>query len=85
MSETPTHYQAGSPLETSLKDLESRLRDVIEHPSTSIWLRKAIAELWERDVIDALEDVDTLRELLQAKQKTNLLMLDRWAEGVKKH
>lgn len=85
MSETPTTYQTGNELEKSLKDLENRLREIAENPDTSLWLRKAITELWSRDSIEALEDLATLQTLLQAKQQADLLMLDRWAEAATRH
>ena len=81
MSETPTPYHTGNELEIALKDLEQMLREVTENPAASIWLRKAIAELWQRDSIEALEDLAILQTLLQAKKKSDLLMLDRWAEA----
>jgi hypothetical protein len=85
MSEIPTTYHTGNELEIALKDLERMLREVTEAPNTSIWLRKAITELWERDSFEALEELAILQTLLQAKQKVNLLMLDRWAESATKH
>lgn len=48
-------------------------------PTASHWLKRAITELWERDTVDALNDLDVLRELLEAKHRTDLLMLERWA------
>lgn len=80
MSETPTTYHTGNELEIALKELEQMLREVTENPDASIWLRKAIAELWQRDSSAALEDLATLRTLLQAKKKSDLLMLGCWAE-----
>lgn len=85
MSETPASYQTGNELEQALKDLENRLREITENPDTSIWLRKAITELWSRDSIEALEDLEILQTLMEAKKKTDLLMLDRWAEAATKH
>jgi hypothetical protein len=85
MSEIPTTYHTGNELEIALKDLEQMLREITEAPNTSIWLRKAIAELWQRDSIEALEDLAILQTLLQAKKKSDLLMLDRWAESATKH
>ena len=57
MSEIPITYHTGNELEIALKDLERMLREVTENPAASIWLRKAIAELWQRDSIEALEDL----------------------------
>ena len=80
MSETPTPYHTSNELEIALKDLERMLREVTENPDASIWLRKAIAELWQRDSIQVLEDLAILQTLLQAKKKSDLLMLGCWAE-----
>jgi len=33
--------------------------------------------LWERDVVDALNDLDVLRDLLEAKHQTHVLTLKR--------
>lgn len=85
MSEIPASYQTGNELEKALKDLENSLRDVTENPDTSIWLRKAIAELWSRDTTEALGDLETLQMLLKAKNKADLLMLGRWTEAAIKH
>ena len=84
MSETPTTDHTSNELEIALKDLERMLQEVTEHPAASIWLRKTIAELWQRDSIEALEDLAILQTLLQAKKKSDLLMLDRWAESATK-
>lgn len=81
MSETPTTYQTGNELEMALKDLEQMLRKVTENPDASIWLRKSIVELWQRDSIEALEELAILQTLLQAKKKSDLLMLGCWAEA----
>lgn len=80
MSETSTPYHTSNELEIALKDLERMLREVTENPDASIWLRKAIAELWQRDSIQVLEDLAILQTLLQAKKKSDLLMLGCWAE-----
>ena len=54
------------------------LRDSITNdPTASHWLKRAVVELWERDVVDALNDLDALREVLGAKHKANLLTLKR--------
>jgi hypothetical protein len=54
------------------------LRDTITNdPSASHWLKRAAAELWERDVVDALNDLDVLRELLEAKHHAHVLTLKR--------
>ncbi len=76
MSEDHTNYLG---LELALKGLERRLRAIVDDPAASFWLKQAVAELWERDTVDALHDLDVLRELLEAKHRTDLLMLERWA------
>lgn len=76
MSEEPANYMD---LELSLKGLEKRLRAIVDDPAASYWLKQAVAELWKRDVVDALHDLDVLRELLEAKHCTDLLLLERWA------
>ena len=54
------------------------LRDTIMNdPTASHWLKQAVTELWERDVVDALNDLDVLRELLEAKHHTDALQLKR--------
>ena len=54
------------------------LRDSITNdPTASHWLKRAVVELWERDVVDALNDLDALREVLEAKHHANLLTLKR--------
>ncbi len=54
------------------------LRDTITNdPSASHWLKRAVTELWERDTVDALNDLDILRELLEAKHQSNVLTLQR--------
>lgn len=85
MSETPATYTTGTELEQALNALQEQLRAITENPDTSIWLRKAITELWSRDSMEALEDLETLQTLMQAKKKADLLMLDRWVEGATKH
>ena len=66
-------------LELTLKSLETRLRAIATDPTASRWLKQAITELWQRDVVDALNDLDTLWELLETKHRTDLLLLERWA------
>ena len=54
------------------------MRDKIANdPSASHWLKRAVTELWERDVVDALNDLDVLREVLEAKHHTHALQLKR--------
>lgn len=76
MSEEPPNY---ANLELTLKGLENKLREIVDDPAASYWLKQAVAELWKRDVVDALHDLDVLRELMEAKHRTDLLMLERWA------
>lgn len=53
-------------------------RDTITNdPTASYWLKRAITELWERDTVDALNDLDVLRELLEEKHRIHALMLKR--------
>lgn len=75
MSEELPNYVS---LELALKGLEQQLREIVDGPA-SFWLKQAVAELWKRDTLDALNDLDVLRELLEAKHRTDLLMLERWA------
>ena len=67
------------PMDQQTRQLEQRLQAVSTDPSASHWLKRAASELWERDTVDALNDLDVLRELLEAKHHTDLLMLERWA------
>lgn len=76
MSEEPTPYLD---LELTLKGLEGSLRAIVTDPAASHWLKRAVKELWDRDVVDALNDLDALRELLEAKHRADLLLLERWA------
>lgn len=63
-------------LEQELDALD--LRDSITNdPTASHWLKRAVVELWERDVVDALNDLDALRDVLEAKHHANLLTLKR--------
>lgn len=63
-------------LEMALKGLEQQRREIMDDPTASYWLKQAIAELWRRDVVDALHDLEVLRELLEAKQRVGLRMLE---------
>lgn len=73
MSETQQGY--GS-LEQQLKALESSVQTITTDPAASYWLKQAVTELWERDVVDALNDLDTLRGLLKEKQRIHALILN---------
>ena len=63
-------------LEQELNALDLR-EAIINDPAASHWLKRAVVELWERDVVDALNDVDALREMLEAKHHANLLTMKR--------
>ncbi|OQW99167.1 MAG: hypothetical protein BWK73_50940 [Thiothrix lacustris] len=71
MSEERSNYMD---LEHALKTVETRLRDITTDPTASYWLKQAVTELWERDVVDALNDLDVLRDLLEAKHHQFLLL-----------
>ena len=73
MSETRPTYLT---LQQEIDALD--LRDTITNdPSASHWLKRAVTELWERDVVDALNDLDVLREVLEAKHHAHVLTLKR--------
>ncbi|MBO0611348.1 MULTISPECIES: hypothetical protein [Thiothrix] len=74
MSETQQGY--GS-LEQQLKALENSVHTITTDPAASHWLKRAVTELWERDVVDALNDLDVLRDLLEAKHQAHVLTLKR--------
>ena len=65
------------PMEQQTRQLEQRLQAVSTDPSASHWLKRAASELWERDTVDALNDLDVLRELLEEKHRIHALMLKR--------
>ena len=74
MSET--HQGYGS-LEQQLTALENSVQTITTDPAASHWLKRAVTELWERDVVDALNDLDALREVLEAKHQANVLTMKR--------
>ena len=74
MSETQQGY--GS-LEQQLKALENSVQTITTDPAASHWLKRAVTELWERDTVDALNDLDVLQELLEAKHQSHVLTLQR--------
>ena len=74
MSETQQGY--GS-LEQQLKALENSVQTITTDPAASHWLKRAVTELWERDVVDALNDLDVLRDLLEAKHQVHVVTLKR--------
>ena len=77
MSEEPGVYME---LELSLKVLNKRLQAINTDPTASNWLKQAITQLWERDVVDALNDLDVLRDLLEEKHRIDRLLLEKWAK-----
>ena len=64
-------------VEAQLKRLETHLHTISTDPAASHWLKRAARELWERDMVDALNDLDVLRELLEEKHRIHALMLKR--------
>lgn len=67
-------------VEVQLKRLETHLHTISTDPAVSHWLKQAITQLWERDVVDALNDLDVLRDLLEEKHRIDRLLLEQWAE-----
>ena len=53
------------------------LVSITADPTASHWLKRAVTELWERDTVDALNDLDVLQELLEAKHQSHVLTLQR--------
>lgn len=74
MTEEQVNYL---PMEQQTRQLEQRLQAVSADPAASHWLKRAANELWERDTVDALNDLDVLRELLEEKHRIHALMLKR--------
>ncbi len=64
-------------VEAQLKRLETHLQTISTDPTASHWLKRAASELWERDTVDALNDLDVLRELLEEKHRIHALMLQQ--------
>ena len=52
----------------SCRQLESRKAYILSSPESSKWLKAAILESWERDINDAITDIETLWELLKEKE-----------------
>ena len=63
-------------LEQEINVLEL-LVSITADPAASHWLKRAVTELWERDVVDALNDLDVLRDVLAAKHQAHVLTLKR--------
>lgn len=68
-------------VEAQLKRLETQLHTISTDPAVSNWLKQAITQLWERDVVDALNDLDVLRDLLEEKHRIDRLLLEKWAKN----
>ncbi len=64
-----------------LQRLETHRQTISTDPAASHWLKQAVTQLWERDVVDALNDLDVLRELLEEKHRIDRLLLEKWAEN----
>ncbi len=64
-------------VEAQLKRLETHRHTISIDPRASYWLKSAARELWERDTVDALNDLDVLRELLEEKHRIHTLMLQQ--------
>ena len=64
-------------MEAQLKRLETQRHTISTDPAASNWLQRAVNELWEHDTVDALNDLDVLRELLEEKHRIHALMLQR--------
>ena len=62
-------------MEAQLKRLETYRHTISTDPTASHWLKRAANELWERDVVDAFNDVEVLQELLQEKRRISRLLL----------
>lgn len=67
--------------EEQLQRLETHRQTISADPAASYWLKQAITQLWERDVVDALNDLDVLRELLEEKHRIDRLLLEKWAKN----
>lgn len=66
-------------VEQALNTLEQR-DTITNDPTASHWLKRAITELWERDTVDALNDLTVLRELLEKKHCIDQLLMQKLAE-----
>ena len=47
-----------------LLNAETRISSVLQHPSTSYWLKDALSRALDRDPVDAVNDAEALHELL---------------------
>lgn len=47
-----------------LADVDRKIADVLGHPATSDWLRQALQTALDRDAVDAVNDAESLHELL---------------------
>ena len=59
-------------VEAQLKRLETHRHTISTDPAASDWLKRAVVELWERDV---------LRDLLEEKHRIDRLLLEKWAKN----
>ena len=66
------HYHNATP--ATFKGCIERLEG---SPATSYWLMEAVRELDKRDVLDALNDVETLCRMFQMKFDESCAELDR--------
>ena len=62
---------------TTIESTGKQRADHHHRPAASHWLKRAASELWERDTVDALNDLDVLRELLEEKHRIHALMLQQ--------
>ena len=73
---TEEHHGYGT-VEAQLKRLETQRHTISTDPAASHWLKRAASELWERDTVDALNDLDVLQGLLEEKHRIHTLTLQR--------
>jgi hypothetical protein len=71
------HMPYNENLATMLEAVDKRRHAITTDPAASHWLKRVITELWERDAVDALNDLDVLRDLLEAKYHAYVLTLQR--------
>lgn len=64
-------------VEAQLKRLETHRQTISTDPAASHWLKRAVVELWKRDTVDSLNDLDVLRELLEEKRRIHALLLQQ--------
>ena len=55
--------------------------DLLNHPGTSFWLRTAIHDISNRDLVDYLKDVELLQSILEDRLKAQQQNLSsQWIE-----